>query len=451
MTESRDTRSALPGSPRTLGWPRLLAYALPAIPLAALTLPLYVLVPTFYTETLGLPLASVGFALLVVRIFDAVNDPLIGWAADRFRPRFGRRRALFALSLPLTAISAFMLFWPPTDASIAWLVGWGLMLSLGYTAALIPFSAWGAELATDYHGRSRITGWREGFTLVGTLIAIALPFTIGFDKADGLHGLALLGIVILLALPLFGAFAIIATPEPVEHSKTRLNLASGLTHLVRNKPFLRLIAAFFLNGLANGIPATLFLYFVSARLGLPEARGPLLFLYFLCAVAGVPVATWAARRVGKHRAWCYAMLAACLAFAPAPLLPEGSLIAFAAICVVTGVLLGFDLSLPPAIQADVIDVDTAASGEQRSGIYFAAWSLSTKLSLAGGVGIIFPVLAGFGFDPGTASGAQTGLTALAVAYAWVPICAKLIAIALMWNFPLDEAAQKRLRTSIEAG
>lgn len=427
----------------------VIAYALPAIPLAALTLPLYVLVPTFYTETLGLPLAAVGFALLLVRVFDAVNDPLIGWAADRFRPRFGRRRTLFALSLPLTALSAFMLFSPPVDATPLWLTGWGLMLSLGYTSALIPFSAWGAELATGYHGRSRIAGWREALTLTGTLIAIALPFAIGFETADGVHGLAVLGIVILIGLPLLGGVAVVMTPEPAEYSKTRLNLRAGLGHLARNRPFLRLIAAYFLNGLANGIPATLFLYFVSDRLGLPDARGPLLFFYFLCAIAGVPLATWAARRFGKHRAWCYGMLAACAAFAPAPLLPEGSLAAFALICAVTGVLLGFDLAIPPAIQADVIDVDTAASGEQRSGTYFAAWSLATKLSLAGGVGIVFPALAGFGFDPSAAGGSREGLEALAIAYAWVPILAKLASIAIMWNFPLDEQSQASLRSRIE--
>nr|WP_324288252.1 MFS transporter [Hoeflea algicola] len=241
----------------------------------------------------------------------------------------------------------------------------------------------------------------------------------------------------------------IFTPEPAEHSRTRLDLRASLAHLARNRPFVRLIAAFFLNGLANGIPATLFLYFVSERLGLPDARGPLLFLYFLCAIAGVPLATWAARGFGKHRAWCYAMLAACLAFAPAPLLGEGNLVGFALICVVTGLLLGFDLVLPPAIQADVIDVDTADSGEQRSGAYFAAWSLATKLSLAGGVGIVFPLLAGFGFDPSSNVGSVQGLTALAIAYAWAPIAAKLAAIALMWNFPLDEATQIELRNRIE--
>lgn len=429
--------------------PRIIAYALPAVPLAALALPLYVLVPTFYTETMGLSLASVGFALLLIRVFDAVNDPLIGWAADRFRPRFGRRRTLFAISLPLSAIPAFMLLWPPQDASIAWLIGWGLMLSLGYTSALIPFSAWGAELSTDYHGRSRIVGWREALTLMGTLVAIALPFAIGFEQAQGLNGLAALSILVLIALPLFGAVAVAATPEPVEHSRHRIDLKSGLAHLLRNRPFVRLIVAFFLNGLANGIPATLFLYFVSERLGLPEARGPLLFFYFLCAIAGVPLALAAAKRFGKHRAWCCGMLAACMAFAPAPLLPEASLVAFASICAVTGLLLGFDLVLPSAIQADVIDVDTAASGEQRSGTYFAAWSLATKLSLAGGVGIVFPLLAAFGFDPSSKANAVQGLTALAITYAWMPIAAKLAAIAIMWNFPLDEAAQMALRDDIE--
>jgi glycoside/pentoside/hexuronide:cation symporter, GPH family len=430
----------------------LAAYALPAVPLAALTLPLYILVPTFYTETLGLPLAAVGFALLVIRLFDAINDPLVGWAADRFRPSFGRRRTLFALSLPVTTLAAFMLFWPPAGVTTAYLVGWGLVLSLGYTASVIPLTAWGAELSTSYRGRARLSGFREGFTLVGTLIAIALPFAIGFERDDGLHGLAALALFILIGLPAAGALAVWRVPEPREHSHQRLRLRDGLRHLAGNRPFLRLIAAYFLNGLANGIPATLFLYFVSDRLGVPEARGPLLFIYFMCGILGVPLALGVAGRLGKHRAWCLAMIANCILFVAAPLLPAGAVIAFGAICVTTGVLLGFDLALPAAIQADVIDVDTAASGEQRTATYFAAWSLTTKLSLALGVGVVFPVLASFGFDPqaGTGNSAEA-LLALAIIYAWVPIALKLAAVALMWNFPLDEAAQKRLRAEIEDG
>lgn len=430
---------------------RLLFYALPAMPLAALTLPLYIIVPTFYTETLGLSLAAVGGALLVVRIFDAVNDPLIGWLADRFRPRCGRRRSFFVLSLPLTALSAAMLFWPPRDAGPLYLAAWGAALSVGYTATLLPYSAWGAELAGDYRERSRVAGFRESFTLIGTLIAIALPFAIGMGSADGLHGLAVLGMAVGMALVALGGLAVWLVPEPREYSVSRITLRQGLRQMARNRPFLRLIAAYFVNGLANGIPATLFLYFVSDKLGAPDMRGPLLFVYFLFGIAGVPLALAVASRIGKHRAWCWAMIANSVIFAVVPLLGPGDLWIFGAVCVLTGLCLGFDLSLPAAIQADVIDVDTAASGEQRSGFYFAAWSLATKLSLAVGVGTVFPLLALFGFtaEPGV-DNSDAALLALAAIYAWLPVALKFGAVAMMWGFPLDEAAQGALRRSIEA-
>jgi Na+/melibiose symporter-like transporter len=344
-----------------------------------------------------------------------------------------------------------MLFAPPADAGVTYLFGWAALLTIGFTGVMLPYSAWGAELSGDYAARARITGVREAFTLVGTLIAIALPFALGMENTSGWHGLAVLGAFVAAGLFLLGGLAIFRLPEPAEYSTAQLGFGEGLKAMAGNRPFLRLLAAFFLNGLANGIPATLFLYFVSSVIGDPSLRGPLLLLYFLCGIGGVPLALWAARRIGKHRAWGSAMIAACIVFATAPLMGEGDVAAFAALCVLTGLLLGFDVSLPSAIQADVIDADTAATGEQRSGLYFAAWSLATKLSLALGVGIAFPLLQAFGFDP--APGAENGpeaLLALAVIYAWVPIILKIAAIALMWNFPIGAKEQAELRRTIEA-
>lgn len=428
-----------------------LLYSLPAVPLAALTLPLYIIVPTFYSETIGLSLGVVASALLIVRVLDAVNDPLIGWLSDRWRPAFGRRRTVFALSLPLTAFATIRLFWPPVDAGGLYIAFWGALLSVGFTASLLPFAAWGAELTGDYHERSRIAAFREGFTLFGTLIAIALPFAVGLDSAIGFHGLAALGVCVAIMLIVLGGMTVCTVPEPREYSVSRLSLGNGLKHMSANRPFLRLILAFFINGLANGIPATLFLYFVSDRLGEPDMRGPLLFIYFAAGIAGVPLAAKAAERFGKHRTWCWAMMLACAIFAMVPILSKGDVAGFAVVCVVTGALLGFDLVLPASIQADVIDVDTHRSGEQRSGLYFAAWSLATKLSLAIAVGMVFPLLAFFGFTPSSdgVNGEQE-LFALAVLYAWLPIAFKVLAIALMWNFPLNAKIQGDLRAQIEA-
>lgn len=174
-------------------------------------------------------------------------------------------------------------------------------------------------------------------------------------------------------------------------------------------------------------------------------RGPLLSAYFLCAVLGIPFALWLASTFGKHRTWSSAMLAACIVFFFAGFLGPGDIFAFAVICVLTGFLLGFDLVLPPAIQADVIDYDTAQSGEQRTGVYFALWGLATKLSLALGVGLAFPVLSWAGFvADSSAANPDFALDALSVLYAWCPIAPKLAAILIMWNFPIDERVQRAL-------
>ncbi|WP_417769921.1 MFS transporter [Stappia sp.] len=413
----------------------LAAYAGPALPLAALTLPLYVILPTFYAESVGLPLALVGTILLAVRLADAVSDPLIGLMADRYRPPLGRRRGWFLLACLPAALAAYMILTPPGDAGGGYLLFWGLALSLGYTASIIPYTAWGAELSDDYHGRSRIAGAREGMVLVGTLIAVSVP---AIAEALGAPGqataLKVLALIIVVSLPVLTLVAVWRLPEPRDTGAALPPLADGLRQVARNRPFVRLLAAFVLNGFANGLPATLFLFFVARALAAPQMQGPFLFLYFLCGVAGVPLWLAVSRRLGKHRAWCVAMLGACAIFALVPLLGPGDLLGFAAICVLTGLALGADLALPSAIQADVIDVDRMATGTRRSGLYFALWGLATKLSLALAVGLAFPLLGLAGFDPAAAD--TTGIGALVALYAVVPVALKLAAIALMWNFPL---------------
>ncbi|WP_343036024.1 MFS transporter [Hongsoonwoonella zoysiae] len=432
---------------KPLGLATLLVYGAPALPLAVLTLPLYVYLPTFYAETIGMPLALVGNLLLVVRLVDAVSDPVVGVLADRVTPPGGRRRGWFILASFPTALAAFMLLSPPLDAGPAYLLGWGLALSFGYTASIIPYAAWGAELSGDYHARSRIAAAREGLVVAGTLIAIAVPAALtaqGF--ADQRTALKLLAWFVLIFLPCLAVLAIRIIPEPRPDSARKMSFREGLSHLRANRPFLRLLTAFVLNGFANGLPATLFLFFVARALEAPDMQGPFLFVYFLCGVAGVPVWVSIAGKYGKHRTWSVAMVGACAVFACVPLLGPGDLAGFGVICVLTGFALGADLVLPASIQADVIDVDTASSGARRAGLYFALWGLATKLSLALAVGLAFSLLEFADFD--ARGNDRTGLSMLTALYALLPVGLKAAAIALMWRFPLDETAQKDLRRRI---
>lgn len=419
-------------------------YAAPAIPLAALYFPVYVYIAPFYSTERGVSLGALGALFIAVRLLDAVSDPVMGWISDRTRSPLGRRKTWLIVATPLVALSVWMLMAPPADAGFAHAAIWLTLLTLSWTVALTPYFAWGAEISGDYADRSSITGWREGATLVGTVIAVIL-----YNLADGAEaGLRAVALLVAVGMPIAVALAMALTPEPRDYSRQRLDMKAAARAIAGNALFRRLLAAYFMNGLANALPAGLFLFFIGDLLMAPDA-GWLLLVYFGFAILGIPVWNLLANRLSKHRAWGWAMVWNCVCFAPAVFLGAGDVFAFGVICVVTGFALGADLALPPAIQADVVDKDTAETGEQRTGLFFALWSVATKaaLALSGGAALIILDLAGFQSEAENGEGALLTLAAL---YALAPVALKLVAVVMMWNFPLGRAEQSRFRDEIEA-
>jgi Na+/melibiose symporter-like transporter len=429
-----------------LGRRTLLAYGLPGLPLAALLLPLYVTLPAFYAVDLGLGFFTVGVVLLLARLWDVVTDPVIGSLSDRLTTRFGRRRPWLLAGAPLVMVSAGFLFLPDPGAAWGGLLVWTMLLYLGATMILLPYSAWGAELSADYDERSRIAGWREGLVVVGTLLAAGLPVVVGAERSAALEMIAW---SLWIVLPLCLVIAVLFVPEFPAGPARRLAWRDGLRVLWRNGPFRRLIAAYFLNGIANGLPATLFLLYVERVLEAPDWSGALLFVYFLCGVAAIPVWLRLSARWGKHRTWVGAMLWAALVFAVVPLLGPGDELWFLAVCVLTGVCLGADLILPASMQADVVDLDTLRSRQSRAGLYFALWGVATKLALALAVGIAFPLLALAGLEPSGDASQPSGLLALALLYSLLPAAIKLGSVAIVVGYPITAARQRRIRHLIE--
>ena len=355
---------------------------------------------------------------------------------------------------PVVLASVYYLFMPGGSVSGFYLLAWTVMLYLGWTMMLLPYATWGAELSPFYHQRSRVFAWRESFFLLGTIFATGVSAGIGFaDQAHSATVLIVVGWGVILMLPTALALTLWRVPElpPRAHRPAPLGWRNGLIVLQHNQPFRRLIAAYLLMGIGNGLPATLFLLFSEHVVERPDAGGTFLFVFFLAAVVGMPFWLRLSYHIGKHRAWAAAMTWGCCAFVWVPfVVGPGDYWLFITFCVVAGLSLGADMMLPYAMQADVVDQDTVDSGDQRTGVYFGLWNMATKLALALAVGFGFPLLDAAGFQA-DGDNSEIAIWALALLYGFVPVCVKLVAIAIVWNYPLDERRQALLRDIIDEG
>ena len=402
----------------------LLAYGLFGLPLAMLALPVYVLVPQLYANRFGLSLSVIGSMVLVARVLDACIDPALGLWIDRAKSARGYA-GFVLLSLPLLIAGYLALFHPPPMAAalLLWWFGGSLMLVYGgFSLATIAHNSWGASLTQERGERARLTAMREGWALVGVILAAAVPFVAGLGALSVLFVCA-----VTLAAWVLLRMAPRPEPVPVVHLDWRALLVP-----FRNRAFRWLLAVFAANGIAAAIPATLFLFFATDRLQLGQFSGLFLVLYFVAAACALPLWVALAARIGEASAWRASMLLAVAAFVWVVQLDAGAMAAFAAICIISGAALGADLALPPALLAGVIGA--AGHSGQREGAYFGAWSWMTKMNLALAAGIALPLLELLGYTPGSTN--TTGTQALGIAYAWVPCGLKCLAALLLWRAPL---------------
>ncbi len=422
-------------------------YAAPAVPLGMLGLPLLVVLPNFWAGPMGMNLALVGFVLTAVRVLDVIVDPTVGRLSDMSRSRFGRRKPFIALAVPIAVVGAVGLFFPPHSAGAAWLFIFNALVTWGWTILSLPYWAWGAELSTDYKERQRITSFREGGTILGILISALAPVLLGITGAAGEAHLLVILTLCLATPAVIAALIFVPDPRPAEAAKKPVALGAALRVAFANRPFKTLIGTWLLNGLANGLPASLFIMVCAQFMHNEKAQGPVLLVYFLAGVLSVPLWLKLGGRIGKHRAWIVSLLVTAFAFSFVPLVPHIGIWFFGAISIVTGAGLGADFTIPPAIQADVVDLDELRSGERRAGLFFAASTMAQKAGNALSVGIAFPLLQLAGFSTHHANG-HVAIAALVFMYCGLPSLLKLGCAFLLRGFPLDEAAQHQLRAEI---
>ena len=435
----------------------LLLYGLPSFAGAAMLVPIYIHLPKFYSDVVGVPLGFLAICFAGARALDALSDPLVGWLSDRTHTRWGRRRPWIALGAPLCAIAFYALFAPPDSLSgaraSAWFATSFVLYFVFHTVYALPHYALGPELTLDYHERSRLFGYREGFSILGTVIASAAPGAMISAGSSERTAFADLGIVFAVALALScWVLAARVKERPDFATRTSNPFVPGVRRALRNRPFRILLATYVVGSAAGAIPGTFMPFFNAYVIRPANPSGWLaiyLAAYFGAGFLFLPVWLWAARHFGKKPTWLASFGFGITGGAAMFFLGEGDTLATLALIVWSGASFGAGLFLGPSIQADVIDYDELHTGKRREAQYTAFWAMLPKFVAIPSAAIPIAVLATLGYKPNVEQTPEVVLAIKAI-FALTPALFSGLAFVVALRFPIDERTHARIQLGIDA-
>jgi GPH family glycoside/pentoside/hexuronide:cation symporter len=440
-----------------------LLYGAPSVAGAAMAIPVAIHVNPFYSDTVLVPLAWVALASALARVLDAVIDPFVGWLSDHTHSRWGRRRPWIAIAAPIAALVFIALFTPPvgmTDTTAATWFGTCLMLFFVLNMLYgLPHAALGPELTLDYHERSALFSWREGFALVGTIVAVIVPgvmtSVLGVAQRPAYAIMALTYAALMVTLYWLLVARVRERPDFVERKSNPL--VPGVRRSLRNRPFAVLFLTYVVASIPGAIPGLLMPYFNRYVLNPPPieqatADGWLMvFLgaYFLSGLLCLPLWLALAKRIGKLNAWLTSFIMGITGGLALFLLGAGDNVACLFIIIWAGSSFGAGLFLPPAIQADVIDYDELHTGKRREAQYLALWGLVPKFIVIPSASLPLALLAWLGYMPNVAQ-SESVVFAIRAVFALTPSAFSIAAFFIAWRFPIDETMHRAILAGVAA-
>ncbi|MGQ4275733.1 glycoside-pentoside-hexuronide (GPH):cation symporter [Pseudidiomarina sp. E22-M8] len=398
----------------------------------------------FYTDIFGISAATVGTMFLVVRLIDAVTDPMMGLLADKTRTRYGQFRPyLLWLVIPFAVCSILAFTTPDLNATgkVIYAYVTYTLLMLAYTAINIPYSALGGVLTKDPKERVSVQSYRFVFGMLGGLIVtlLTLPLVDFFGQGDRALGYQLtIGAMSAFGVVLF-LLCFAGTKERVQPpAEQHLTLGSGLRNLWQNQALrtLAMVAVVLLIGIA--IKNTLAIYYVKYYLLREDLITAFISLGMVGNILGCAVANPLTRRVDKVIAYkALQIIAAVMSVAAFWVRPDQLVLAFA-LYFLWSFFLQMATPMLWAKIADVVDFGQRQSGIRATGLVYSSVVFFIKIGIALGGAIAGWWLAFYNYQAGQVQTQHTQFGIL-VAFTVLPAIASLLVAWIMRRYTLDQA------------
>jgi glycoside/pentoside/hexuronide:cation symporter, GPH family len=416
----------------------------------------------FLTDVAGLNPALAGSVLLLGRLWDAVNDPMIGWLSDRTRTRWGRRYPwMLAGAVPFGLL--FILLWLVPPIRDQWqLFGYYTVVALFYyiasTMVSIPYTTLAAELTQTYPERTSLAGIQAAFDLGGGIFALLLAQVLFEQIADtrqqylvlaiGCAALAILAVLLCVwgTYPRFQFMQSQRSPA----TTTPVALTRQIHAVLSNRAFLIVMGIFLCSWLAMQLIASVLPYFVVHYMRRSEQEVTQLGITAqLTALSATIGWSWIGQRFDKRTIYLLGIPPWILAQAGIFFLQPQQMGLVYGLAVTMGLGISVAYLVPWSTLPDVIDLDELHSGQRREGIFYGFMSQLQKIGVAVSLFLVGKSLDWTGFIATTAEQPapiqpESALWAIRWAIAPIPALLLLVSLLLAYFYPVTREAHQEI-------
>ena len=410
----------------------------------------------FLTDVVGLDPGLAAVAVAVGRIWDWVNDPLMGYISDRTRSRWGRRRPFLLFGFIPFGLFFAMLWWiPPWRSPVGLVIYYSiayLLFEASATFVYMPYFALTPELTQDYDERTSLTSYRMFVSIVTGLLGFVGPLIIiGSFHPDNAGRVVSMGAFfgIASALPLLLTF--LGTRERAEYqAQDPPALLPSLRAALRNRLFVFSMGIFLLTIVTMDILNSNLLFFLKYYLGLEAESEHVLAVAFIVAAIALPLWGYLSKRWSKRRAyivgiafWAFVQIVM-VAVPQATPLP---------VVLVLAALAGIGLSaahvMPWAMIPDAIELDELQTGERHEGMFYSLIMLMKKVATSVAIPVSLLMLKVTGYVPNAATQNPRAILGIRIFTGPVPAALLCGGILLAALYPLTREEHSALREKLE--
>ena len=425
---------------------------------------------TYWTQFMGVNQMGMAGLLLLVQIWDAINDPVIGSMVDADRRHYKRNKFLAyinvgAIGLTVAGACCFLPFpgMPELVKTILFVAGY-VIWDAFYTVANVPYGSMMSLITDDPVQRSQLSTFRSAGSMIANLVTGSLLPVLIYDASNTLLGERVFWIALIMGGIglLFFQFMIRTTVIRVDtevktgEEMPKFNVVKAMGAFIRNRAAvgasLAGMSGFIgMYGAQTAVTVMFQSYFKNARIsgvvGMLSMFGVFIFM---------PFATTITKKIGKKEGCTIGAVVACLAYVlmfALPITPDGKGMALYVLCQVIAMIgNGYSSCVTWALIADAIDYEEWKLGTRNEGTTYALYSFFRKVAqgLGPSLGLVAATAVGYNAALGADQPAQiaTNLRYLVPGMYLVGTVLALVAYGLIYN--VDRKTLNQMNVDLEA-